>query len=504
MMSTRGGWAVWSLLVAGLLLHVTVAFTSPGYDDEFTNIQIVTRYQTIGEVISFINSNDVHPPGQYVVNRLLHDALRDWGLVRVVSAVAGYSALLVLLGRLGFLAESRLMPLAVIVFHPTLLMWCTSLRWYGYFTPLLLAAVTLVLTRRVKAAVYWPVLFGLCVAMFYLCYLGLLLGPVIVVAAILRRRHTLASELPIIVAAGLVASTLVIPQVRLFLMNHVGNRESQASGLPRSLAGAAMGLFTSAGFFPLSPASIVGAIATAVLLVNSLRSRALQNEMAWATAIGAASVVVMVATGVAGKPRNLTPLVPLFMATVVAGSSGASDRWFTRGALWLLVVCTALGAANVVAHTDTAKGSWNMPYREVLAAIQKSRSQGAPPLIIACHDPGIAFYARQLANVTVIGPNGCGAKRCPVVPAGIHLVAVRTYRGALPSDRYQAMVAELPSDSDAELRFGRDGNWWLKHRFDPDIPEWYAQVSIYRPSSVDVPLPAWADGELSVTEVTKP
>lgn len=504
MISSRGAWAVSVVLIAGLLLHVTVAFTSPGYDDEFTNIQIVTRYQTIGDMISFINSNDIHPPGQYVVNRWLHDVLRDWRLVRVVSAVAGYAALVALLSRLGFIAQSRLLPLAIIMFHPTLLMWCTSLRWYGYFTPLFLAAVALVLTSRVKAVVYWPVLFGLCVAMFHLCYLGLLLGPIIVVAAMLRRRHTVAAELPIIVAAGLVAAALVFPQLGLFLTNHVGNRESQASGPLKSLAGAAMGLFTTAGFFPLSPASMVGAIATALLLVNSLNSRALRNEMAWAAAIGAASVVVMVATGVAGKPRNFTPLVPLFMATVVAGSCRGTERWFARAALWLLAACTVLGAANVVAHIDTAKGSWNMPYREVLAAIQKSRAQGNLPLIVACHDPGIAFYARQLANVTVLGPNGCGPKGRPVVPAGIQFVAVHTYRGALPRDRYQAMVAELPAASHAELRLGRDGNWWLKQRFDPDIPEWYARLSIYGPSSLDVPLPTWADGEPSVTEVTQP
>lgn len=480
------------IAMAGLALHLAVAAWSPGYDDEFANMSIVTRYATMGEMISFVNSNDVHPPGQYVLNRLLYTALGDWWLVRATTAMIGYICLVHFLHTLGFFSVHRSpWQLTCIVAHPTMLMWGTSLRWYGYFTPLLLVAVTLLLNRSIRASILWPLLFALCTAMFYVCYLSVVICPILIVAAAIRRQNTLRSEWPIIVASGALAAACAWPQVKLFLTSHLRNGDEQSSGMIKSVAGAAMGLFTNAGFFPLAPAAVVGALATLVLLVRVCTARAINGNLKWIAGIVAITCALMIAAGITGKPRNLEPLVPLFMTAVVTGMPRLTSDPRGRIAAWTLAAVTLMGAANVAAHIDTVKGSWNLPLRGIVELLHDLRREETGPMTVACFDPGVAFYAREIPDVSIIGPNGCGTDPVPIVPPGTRLAVVLTFRGALSQSHYQRMLSELPSDPDQTVHLGRDSNAAIKKLFDPDAPAWYATILFFPPRKSPLALPSW-------------
>ena len=74
-------WPILSLLVV-CGVYGLIAFTSHGYDDEIYNIAIVEHATSIASIVDTINHEDVHPPGQYVINfTLVKDAAKVDGIV---------------------------------------------------------------------------------------------------------------------------------------------------------------------------------------------------------------------------------------------------------------------------------------------------------------------------------------------------------------------------------------------------------------------------------------
>ena len=74
-----------------LLLYVSTALNSYGFDDEITNISFVEAYGFSTYLTT--QTIDVHPPLSYLVNALLYKVFSNWEVVRVISALAICAAL---------------------------------------------------------------------------------------------------------------------------------------------------------------------------------------------------------------------------------------------------------------------------------------------------------------------------------------------------------------------------------------------------------------------------
>ena len=124
-----------SKLLASLLvvaLYMVVAFFSPGYDDEYFNISVVGQAPSYGQIVAVANAGDVHPPGQYVINKILLDLLGSWPWARAVTAaIAAMTIVALWLSMEVQGAVHRAFAYLVICLSPSLLLWCTGLRWYA-------------------------------------------------------------------------------------------------------------------------------------------------------------------------------------------------------------------------------------------------------------------------------------------------------------------------------------------------------------------------------------
>jgi hypothetical protein len=129
--------AVWLILLSRCR-RFKYCVASPGYDDEFTNIELIERLG--GGVLGYVQGNDVHPPGSYLLDWLLFAALRDWQLVRLAVALFTAGAIVYAVEWLRHRHGMRAATLALVLLalNPALLMWCTGLRWYAWFVPMLL------------------------------------------------------------------------------------------------------------------------------------------------------------------------------------------------------------------------------------------------------------------------------------------------------------------------------------------------------------------------------
>src|SRR5262249_27830008 len=149
--------------------------------------------------------------------------------------------------------------------------------------------------------------------------------------------------------------------------------------------------------------------------------------------------------------------------------------------LALTLVAQLLGIHNVAAHSDTTKGSWNTPYKEVLRAM---RTDTVPcrTTIVFTKDavlsdalPRVGYRVAVERTAPQPPSSTIGADDC--------LVELFTFRGSMSSVDFQTLFGEfakLRATFVATRRFGADRFATSKRRFDSDVPDYYVTMTLYR------------------------
>lgn len=466
--------AAWITLAA---MFVFVALRSPGFDDEITNIELIEHLGTVGTA-QLMQHEDVHPPGGYLLNGILHDALGRWEWVRAASAM------LYVLALAGFVRFFRRehgelagwLALLVAGLSPAALIWCTSLRWYAYFVPVLLWSLTVPPQRdgwwyHIKPALGW-------VIMAHISYAALVLAPALVLWWRLHSPEPLLKQLRRSVPAWLVAALLFLPQAWIFFSVHSHNSEGQTTGPFKSLVGVGISLASNQGLFPLSLFGVASMLAWAGLYLLLTRATWRRESSGVAGLTFLTTVALFVLSGLAGKFRNLVLLVPLQAAMLAMGSPLIRASALAKALVGVIGVCSLAGIVNVIRHQDTTKNSWNLPVNAVVTSLRDmSRDCRSTPSIYT-FDPVLARAIRvqeprwQVANYFArFDKHALPTSDCTVV--------LHTYRGALSKAHHEAFLSaerSLGATAVRQAALGPDENASIKRRMDPDYPDHQVDV----------------------------
>jgi hypothetical protein len=469
-------WGYFALAV----LYAYVSWTSPGYDDEFVNISLIEHLGA--GALRWVQSTDVHPPGSYLLNWLGYSLTHDWRAVRLLSAVFCTASIIYAIEtmrrRTGVRSAARLFVLLGL--NPALLLWCTGLRWYAYFVPVLILTCV---TPKASGLRYWAKLVGGLVLLGYIGYAVFVIAPAVILSYWYESRETLTSKARSLLILGPIGVGVYAPQLHVFLTVHV-HSGSQITSLFRSLVGFYVAQISNQGVFPLSLPGIVGALGTGGLMFIVVAQRngnaRAPNFRAYALA-SALSVV----SGIAGRFRNLVLISPL-QATWLAAASVLRWRVLAAATFCMVAVANCWGIANVALHAGTTKNSWNLPVSAAIDAIERHRAECGGDVVVFAHEPMLAYhlahagYPVVYAGSPVVNPNAEPTSGS-AVPSGSHRCAaiLRTFRGALDSDRYAQMGREIESimavQKDSTL-LGRDPTYARKRLLDPDYPEFAIEV----------------------------
>ena len=477
--------------VALCALYGAVAWLSFGYDDEFSNITMVERYG-LG-VLKIVEGEDVHPPGQYFINWLLHTITGDWSLVRLAAALLTALSLIyateAIRHRHGDRAAGLLFVLLCL--NPALLLWCTGLIWTAYFMPVL---VWLSITPARQDWRYWAKCFGGLLLLGYIGYAVFVVAlPVLLLYWTGSQRDTREKIRGMAWGAG-IAALLYAWQFHIFLAVHLPSKGSQVSSLAHNLVGFAVAQLSNQGVFPVSVPAVLSALGVIGLVCLALRADglgALKHRYAQAYWIGA---IACIALGIAGKFRNLVLISPwqaIWLSTLRIPANRARSFALCFAAL---AVGNLWGDFNVVTHQNTTKNSWNLDLAPVLAALHQADMSCGGDLIVVSHDPVLAWHVDQEGYPQLIpfsryglSPSVLGARhRCVVV--------IRSYAGMFDTDAYRKMndqLATLHYTSQARRQFGTDANFRIKQRLDPRYPEYQFEVTAYRDLEGLGALTAW-------------
>jgi hypothetical protein len=470
-------------LVITLLLYAWVGFSSPGYEDDIFNMEVVERANTLAELYHGANLTDVHPPGQYLINKALWDATGNWSTVRAATAVAAAITIWLVWRIIRWPTPlTAAFAFLTICLNPALLLWCTGLRWYAYFVPLFNLMTLLILRNPASPVRFWGSFFLLAVALLLIGYVALILAAVAFLVAVYVRRQVLRTDLRFAAVFAVAALLLSSHQLIVFLTVHAKNRALQTSGFGGAILGLGLHVLSNQGAYPISAFGVSLIVGNLLLFaVGLIRIRALRLNPASALFIFGA--LGLCATTLSGKIRNMVT-VSTAQGVFQAELFGHSQTKPLMTCALLLIAIGNIGSTfNVVMHRDTTKGSWNTPYAEVLADLrEKRKSLGCARLQVITHDVVVTYYAsRQDATVVVVGQDGWreqirGFTGCRA--------AIQTYRGSMDGnlvEEYAHVISDLPHRVET-MTFGSDRYAGFKRSFDPDIPDYYVRITYFTPS----------------------
>jgi hypothetical protein len=467
-------------LIATVLLYGWVAFFSPGYDDEIFNISIVES-KSFAELYTWANLDDVHPAGQYLINRALWSATGNWPIVRLLTAVTAALSIWLVWRMVRW--PTRLMGVfayVAICLNPASLLWCASLRWYAYFVPVFNLLCVLLLRNPASPAFFWGAFFLLSTTLLQIGYAALALVPVAFAIALHGRRREVRHELWYIATCAAVALLLSFYQLTVFFTVHARNSASQTSELRQAILQVGMHVLSNQGAYPVSVLGIILIAGNLLLLFTGLISLR-SVRLGPASALFVFGALVLCATTLSGKVRNMVTVSTFqgVFQTMLFGH--LRSKPLLACAMCLITVGNAGSIINVVRHRDTTKGMWNTPYAEVLADLQeKQRTLGCERLQVVTHDLVVSYHASRQPGATVVtvGRNGWREQITRFMDCQ---AAVQTYRGFIDKntvDEYAALISELPGRVET-VHFGPDAYAGFKRRFDPDIPDYYVRVTYF-------------------------
>lgn len=466
-------------LLPVLVLYVLVGWTSPGYDDEIFTIAWIEAAAGVRDLLATIASRDTHPPGSYLIGMGLARLGLGWSEIR---ALAGGVTALALWGLWRVCAPAGRAGAAfawmAICLNPTVLLWGATLRWYSFFLPLFIALIVLVVVNPVSRWRFWGAFCAASAGLVWLGYLALVLLPAMLAAALWRRRRLVGGEWVVMAGFAGLWAMAVAPQLLLVLPQQLDRGIAvHAFGPARRMLGAAMHVLAGQASMPLSLGAVAFALGNLALLGLGLRR-------AWGMpgTIGAifflGGLAGAGAAGITGHFRSLVVLVPA-QAMWQGALFGAIRGRVPRAAVALcFAVGTLAGLANVIGHSDTTKGSWNTPYAAILSAIEAAR-RDCPSLAVTSFDPVLAWHlgARGIALVPASGPGF----EALINDAAACLATVETFRGRTPAElhrRFAEAIAARPGPRRV-VEFGPDRHAWFKRRFDPDVPDHAARLTVF-------------------------
>jgi hypothetical protein len=458
-----------------LVLYGTVAYFSYGYDDEFFNINLIESSSSYGQLISSVNGMDVHPPGSYLINKVLFDMTGDWSLVRLFAALFTAFSLWMLWRQATRPGFQSVFTFITVCLSPTILLWGTGLRWYAYAVPLINLLLYVVIQNSESKRTFWGSFFLLSVVLFHVGYISLVIVPIAFALAWYARREKRRSEYSTILWMGGVAALLCVPQLLVFLRIHLPNNSTVPPSYVNSLVGLGLHVFSGRAAYPLSVAGLALTSGNALLfgygivqIRNVLRNRGTQLFV-----FGCAGLLMARLTA---KFRNLVVLSSAQGLYQSLTYSLVQNRWVKVAAFVCFSVGNGWGVVNVATHHNTTKGTWNMPYAEVLSTITREAASCHASTLITS-DPGVAYYGKKLVpNLIYIIADKDWSNRVGLVQGCV--IAVKTFRGSIDPKEFGKYLDFLGSRKSEIIHCGFDKNAPFKRRIDPDVPDYYADIYV--------------------------
>ena len=466
---------IWLHFAMIIVIYSCVGYFSPGFDDEYFNLMVVEHFGS--GIASYTQTTDVHPPLSYLLNAWLMKAFGKWEYVRMFSGILTSSAIIFSISSLG---RNRNISFSIgmiylLAFNPAMLMWGTSLRWYGYFIPLLIWL--LIIPENEKW--HWPKFFLFMLVMGYLSYISFFIFPSLFLYYWIADMRNARAKLKIMLIPGLIGLLIYFPQLIIFFKVHYPRSGGQVFSLSAGIIGILSTFFSNQGVFPLSFPGIVSALGSGIILLFMLKEfkQELKGPYLIPLFIGQ---IILLATRIAGKMRNLSVMIPLQAMWFVEKMYSHTSKWMALAA-GFIIFGNLVGTYNVIKHEDSTKNSWNIPVHEVIELIGSEFRGERSTILLYCHDPIITWHLEKLGY-----PVRSPYAHKKIVTQGkkfSNVVVIWTNPGYLPKklmDLYRFEIELMKRSSQTDFILGKDKYATIKRKKEPEYPDELVKISMIK------------------------
>lgn len=462
-------------LAVMLAVFATTAWQSFGWDDEIFNMKTIEEGRSITELIKYINSFDVHPVGQYVICAVLYGILGSWNFVRVFGAVI-VSLSLWLYWKMT--AKTRpdsdaLFSYIFLCLNPSILLWCTSVRWYTWIIPpvcflgVLLHQAGDSFTKRGRLA-FWSCYYAVSVILFHIAYCSIIIVLVSFACLLWERRKFLRDEIRIVCGLGALSVILVSYQAYAFLTVHLPVGSSKLVSMIGCLIAAGQNFLCGSALVPVSPAGILlllGGLAIFSAFAFNMRKifRRCPDKFVFL------SYVVNILLKCAPMARYYTCFHPQAGDFMADSYSFIRNKAAKFSVLSLYLVGSIWGIVNVMTHNDTSKAGWDTPYKAIFRRIDEIDPEHKA--LVVTSNPTIAYHMKKSGRRAV----DIHEHEIPAFSGA--MIAVKTYAGSLDRRKYNEYVRRIENTATTPgEKLGYDKYAWFKKKMASDYPDYYAEI----------------------------
>ncbi len=469
---------VFYLLV--LIAYPMVSYLSYGYDDEFFNINLIEKFGF--KTIYFLQHNDVHPPLSYFINIVLIRLLHNWSLVRVCSGLLMSATLIWATEkeRRIFGNQYALILFLLLAFNPALLMWCSGIRWYAYFLPVLVYLIFKPIRSGFKA---WVILGAGITLLAFIGYIAfLLLVPLIL---LYWWSNTEAPKVKIkqFIYMAPLFMILYAYQFYVFATVHLRGRGKELTfNVIKNARGYFISQISNQGVFPISaPAiiSVLGFLGLVFCILKYIFGHSNDKKSRQILIVYFLVTLLLLVSGLGGKFRNFIVLIPFQISLVMHFYNVLKTNMVYLVSLIMLVLANLWGCVNVIRHSGTTKNSWNMPIGETISAIEQWHNLDGSLLVFTI-DPTLTFVLKQ-RNIHVV--SAYNEHKSPEFEPISNVVFINTFRGSMSRRFYDSLMMEekhIKSDGKQAIKLGYDPYFEWKNKLINDLPEYQVDLVMYQ------------------------
>jgi hypothetical protein len=248
------------------------------YDDEIFSIRWATLpFTNVFHFIAYINSNDIHPPVSYLLDKFVFNGLGNWKAVQFVNGVVNAAAIAWFHRQAieKVASSERILLTFALATAATSEMWGTGLRWNAYFNPAFLILYTFALSSRPSITTRAAILAFGSAFLFHTSYLAIVAAPVLWGTFFVTSFHDLQIARVKVILIISAAVLVCLPQLFVLATVHLPSyidTDSFSLSVPYSIAQSFSTLILGNAVFPIDYIPGLFLLALSIAAVTSIRT----------------------------------------------------------------------------------------------------------------------------------------------------------------------------------------------------------------------------------------
>jgi len=382
------------------IIYFQFALTTKGYDDEFWTIGIIEN-TSWGNMLRYLQTNDIHPPLSYIFDRLIFDFLKNWNYVRgllSIFLIASTFNLTFYIKRNTHDIHALIYPLFFLS-NPAVLMWGTSLRWYTYF--LIIFNWLLIIPEKNSKWFEIKLVFSILLLSLtgYITFIF-----IIPIFLYYYSKHEITwSKKFILISKNIVIYILLFsPQLFFFTKYHASAESSFDGNLFFPIKNLIVGVFSSflsnQGVLPFSSLGILSTVSTTFLMIFCFRNFTKSKPISNIFIPLLISLLALIISGAAGYLRIFVTLTPIQSKWISDLKINKKKYFFP---IFIILITQLYGIQNVISHSGTTKSYFNIPVHEVIQEIDKFANECGSKPIVFHHINALSFHLNRKEIISI-------------------------------------------------------------------------------------------------------